>query len=216
MRALKRKLELSEEKVNETTRRAEVVEERLKNADAIRETSAQEFSELMKKNGEHLKEGISLKKSVSSLKDELKDSDNNATMTRLKIKDLEESLGSKSSQIISYEEKVKDLNAQVIKSKDSREETEFMSNKLRKIEKELEKSLQENSEAKKAALAVESNLAESVLKCQRFEDSVGTLKEDLEAVKQEAFILRDTLQSVRAALIAKDEAVDAAEHKVST
>ncbi len=213
VRSYKRKLELSEEKSNESIRRAEIAEDKLSTTEAAKETIAQELTEALRLHGDNQKEILNLKKTLSTLKDELNESDANMSVLRQKIKDGEEIVLSKSKLASEKDARISELLSQIAKLKEFEEASDFMQNKVKKVELELDRCLAEISESKKSQLDAEGKLVEVTLKAQRHEDHAEQLQGDIQSSKQEIKTLRETLSATRAANMAKDDAVDAANRK---
>jgi len=213
VRGVKRKLELAEEATAEAGRRAELSEDKLNTSDAAKEGLSVELAEALRLHGEGIKEAVNLKKNVAQLKDELHEGDAAATLLRSKLKDGEDALNNKAKQLAEREVKIHELHNEVAKLKEFEESNEFMQSKIKKVESELKQCSEAIGESKRKELAAESLNKELALKGQRLQDVSDALHLDMDAKKAEIRIVRETLESVRAANTAKDDAVEASMRK---
>ncbi|GMI32392.1 hypothetical protein TrRE_jg4309, partial [Triparma retinervis] len=213
VRSLKRQLELGNEKVEDSTRRSELAEGKLDAAETAKDALTHELNDALRLHSDCLKEVGSMKKVVQNLKDDLNETDNVSADLRAKIKEGEELAVEKEKVVSARDQKIVELTGELAKLREFEDSHDFLENKMKKLEAELDRSMGEIASSKKAQLQAESAFTEQMLKAQRFEDQSSSLRADLDVIKTETKTLRDTLQSTRATNVAKDEAVDAANRK---
>ncbi|GMH88197.1 hypothetical protein TL16_g11084 [Triparma laevis f. inornata] len=213
MRSARRKLELASESASEEKKRADLAEEKVRQLDHAKEGVTKELQDALKLHSDLLKDVVALKKDLQRAKDDL--SETGTVNVTLKEKlDLSEELALETSRVVSEKEaEINKLNSEIARIKEYEDNNSFMASKIRKFEGEVERMLEDVGSSRKAQLEAESALMEHQLKAQRFEDQVISLNSDLEAVNKETRILRETLDTVRATNVAKDEGLEAAQRR---
>ena len=213
VRGLGRKCELSEDKNHESIRRAELSEEKCKTLEIANENATHELDNLEKLSTLSQKEIITTKKDIHSLKEELNSLEKHQSILKGKLEENQSLNSQLSLSEATLQEKLTKVESANYSLGEKLEQNSSIVSKSKKLEQELSNIMTDITKSREEALAATSNFNDLQLKSKRLEDTTANLNANLFASKEEVAVMRETLQNVKAANAAKDDAVAAANKK---
>lgn len=210
---LKRKLDLSIEKAKDLEREMKIVRGDLETSEITKDELNHKLNDALKLHSDSAKEVGALKKSVQLLKDDVAEADAATAALRSKAKEDADLVSDRDKALLEKEQMISELSTKVAQLQECEDGRGALESRAKSLEAELDKCLVSIANDKQSQLEAERTLTAESLKAQRFHDQVSGLTSDLDMTKTEVATLRETLKSVRATNLAKDEVVDAANKK---